>query len=275
MTNAVMLMTGCASGIGRHLTKALASTHRIVATDVNVSSLEQYAKDDGWPADRVKTLRLDVRNAGEWDEALRVTLAHFGQLDVLVNVAGYLKPSYSHNSDAADVDKHLDTNTKGLIHGCRIVGRHFVEKRSGHIVNVGSLASLAAVPGLSLYVASKYAVRGYTLAIAQELEPHNVKVTLVMPDAVQTPMLDLQLDYEEAAITFSGPRTLTVQDLERVFIDVVLPKKPLEVTIPLTRGLIARLATFMPKTATGLGPVFRKEGRKKQQVLKALKAPKS
>lgn len=273
-TTQVIVMTGCASGIARHLTKALSTAYRIVATDVNVTGLEQCAKEDGWSPEQVKTLKLDVRNAGEWEECLRVALAHFGRVDVLMNVAGYLKPGFVHQLDATEVDKHLDINTKGVIHGCRVIGRHFAAQKSGHIVNIGSLASLAPVAGLNLYVASKYAVRGFTLAIAQELAPHHVHVSLVMPDAVQTPMLDLQVDYAEAAMTFSGPRALTVQDIERVLIEEVLPNRPLEVTIPMTRGLIARFATFMPGTAMSLGPTFNSQGRKKQEALKALRAPK-
>jgi 3-oxoacyl-[acyl-carrier protein] reductase len=270
-TTQVLVMTGCASGIGRHLTKALAGAYRVLATDVNVTGLEQCARDDGWPAESVRTMKLDVRNAGEWDEALRVALAEFGRADVLVNVAGYLKPGYAHEVDPAEVDKHLDINTKGLIHGCRVFGRHFVSQKSGHLINVGSLASLAPAPGLCLYVASKYAVRGFTLAVSQELAAHGVHVSLVMPDAVQTPMLDLQVDYDEAAMTFSGPRALTVQDLERVFVEEVLPNRPLEVTIPMTRGLIARLASFVPSAVVTLAPVFTSQGRKKQKALKALK----
>ncbi len=262
-------MTGCASGIGRHLTRALSATYRVVATDVNVQGLEQCAREDGWPAERVKTLKLDVRNAGEWEEALRVTLAHFGQLDVLMNVAGYLKPGYAHQLEAAEVDKHLDINAKGLIHGCRVIGRHFVEQKAGHVVNIGSLASLAPAPGLCLYVASKYAVRGFSLAIAQELAPHGVAVSLVMPDAVETPMLALQVDYDEAAMTFSGPRALTVQDVEQAIVGTVLPKRPLELTIPMSRGLIARLASFAPSAVVGLGPRFTGQGRKRQQAIKA------
>jgi len=271
-TTQVIVMTGCASGIGRHLTKALAGAYRVIATDVNVSGLEQCAKDDAWPAEHVKTLRLDVRNAGEWEETLRVGLAHFGRVDVLMNVAGYLKSGYAHEADAAEVDKHLDVNTKGLIHGCRVVGAHFVAQRAGHVINVGSLASLAPAAGLSLYAASKFAVRGFTLSIAQELAPFGVHVSLVMPDAVQTPMFDAQVDRAEAAMMFSGPTVLTVQDLERVFIEEVLPNRPLEVTIPMTRGLIARLSALMPETALSLGPVFRRQGKQRQASLRALRA---
>lgn len=261
----VFFVTGCASGIGRHLAGALARRgHRVLATDVNEAALEAAAKEGRWPAGQVLPRRLDVRAPGDWEAALAAALAAFGQVDVLLNVAGYLKPAWSWEADPADVDRHFDVNVKGVVHGMRVVGAHFKAKGAGHVVNVGSLASLAPVPGLPLYSASKFAVRGYSLAAAQELAPHGVKVTLLMPDAVQTPMLDLQVHYEQAAMTFSGPRPLTVEDLEAALFDTVLPEAPLELTLPFSRGALARLATFLPAAVVRLGPLLARKGRAAQ-----------
>lgn len=264
----VFLLTGCASGIGRHLTRALSSLgHQVMATDVNEPGLAEAAKTDGW-TERASRRALDVRDPVQWQAALDATVKTFGRLDVLMNIAGYLKPGWSWDLDATQIDRHLDINVKGVMHGTQVVGKHFVAQKRGHVITIGSLASLAPVPGLSLYSASKFAVRGFTLACAQELAPHGVKVTLVMPDAVQTPMLDLQVDYEQAAMTFSGPQALTVEDIERAILDEVLPHAPLELPIPFTRGAIARLATFMPAAAIKLGPLFTKKGRAEQEKRK-------
>jgi 3-oxoacyl-[acyl-carrier protein] reductase len=265
----VFFVTGCASGIGRHLAGAIVRRgHRLVATDVNTAGLEAAAKEGGW-GETALWCRLDVRDEKAWEAALAKGLERFGRMDVLLNVAGYLKPGFSHQLDVAEVDRHFDINAKGVVHGVRVLGRYFVAKGQGHIINIGSLASLAPVPGLCLYSASKYAVRGFTLAVAQELRPHGVKVTLVMPDAVQTPMLDLQVDYAEAAMTFSGPRPLTVEELERAILDVALKKAPLELAIPFTRGALARLSTFLPGALVGLTPFFTKKGLRRQAALKA------
>jgi 3-oxoacyl-[acyl-carrier protein] reductase len=259
----VFLLTGCASGIGRHLAGALSGLgHKVLATDVNEAGLLEAAK--GWKGENVKTFVLDVRDRARWEAALAVTLQHFGKLDVLLNIAGYLKPGWSWEITTADVDRHLDINVKGVIYGVHVVGTHFVEQKRGHIINIGSLASLAPVPGLGLYSSSKFAVRGFTLAAAQELAPHGVKVTLVMPDAVETPMLDLQVDCEQAAMTFSGPKALTVEDIERALLDVVLPEAPLELPIPFSRGAMARLATLLPAAVVKLGPLFVKLGKRAQ-----------
>lgn len=265
----VFLLTGCASGIGRHLTRALSNLgHSVLATDVNEAGLSEAATKDAWNADRVKRCALDVRSKDQWEHALKTCLDHFGRVDVLLNIAGYLKPGWTWEIDQTQIDRHLDINVKGVMHGVHVIGKHMVEKKHGHVINIGSLASLAPVPGLSLYSASKFAVRGFTLAAAQELAPHGVKVTLVMPDAVQTPMLDLQVDYEQAAMTFSGPKALTVEDIERALIDEVLPNAPLELPIPFTRGAMARLATFLPAAVVKLAPLFTKKGRAEQEKRK-------
>jgi 3-oxoacyl-[acyl-carrier protein] reductase len=274
-TTQVFLLTGAASGIGRHLAGTLSALgHRILAADVNADGLAKAQAEDGWARDTVVIRGLDVRLPAQWEEALQAALDSFGRLDVLLNVAGYLRPGEGWAASAEEVDRHVDVNFKGLVHGTRVVGRHFVDQHSGHIINFGSLASLAAVSGLTLYTATKFAVRGFSLSSAQELAPHGVAVTLVMPDAVQTPMLELQLDYPEAAITFSGARPLSVQDIGRLLVEHVLPNRPLEVSIPFSRGLLAKLATLWPELAPVLAPALSRRGRVAQlRLLKARAHP--
>jgi 3-oxoacyl-[acyl-carrier protein] reductase len=273
-TTKVFLLTGAASGIGRHLARALGERgHWVLATDVDESGLQKAKEEDGWPTEGVLLCALDVRQPRQWEAALAMALQRFGRLDVLLNVAGYLKPGAGWASTEEDVDRHVDTNLKGLVHGTRTVGRHFVLQRQGHIINFGSLASLAAVPGLTLYTATKFAVRGFSLASAQELAPYGVAVTLLMPDAVQTPMLDLQVDYPEAALTFSGGRPLSVEDVERLLLEDVLVRRPLEVSLPFSRGALAKLATLWPGLAPLLSPALERRGRAAQARRKKAQAP--
>jgi 3-oxoacyl-[acyl-carrier protein] reductase len=267
--NQVMLLTGCASGIGRHLTGALSALgHRIVATDLDDAALGREAEAQGWDRSRVERCRLDVRSEQDWEEALDKGVAAYGGIDVVMNIAGYLQPGFVQDITQRDIDLHFDVNAKGVVLGTRAAARRFVAQRSGHIVNIGSLASLAPVPGLSLYSASKFAVRGFTLAVATELQRHGVAVTLIMPDAVETPMLDKQVGHEEAAMTFSGAKALTVHDIERVLVETVLPGRPLEVTLPLSRGLLARVANTAPAAVQRLAPALMKKGRKRQEEIK-------
>lgn len=261
-----MLVTGAASGIGRHLVGALARAgHLVLATDLSQDGLALARAEDGW-SDAVLSTYLDVTNPGDWRAAFDLADARARGIDVLLNVAGFLKPGFTVDVSADDCDKHFDVNVKGVVLGTGEAARRMIASQTrGHIVNIGSLASLSPVPGLPLYCASKWAVRGFSLSAAVELEPHGIAVSLVCPDAVETPMLELQKNREEAALTFSGSRPLTAAEVTRVIVDHVLPKRPLEVTIPLSRGLLARLGGTLPAAAQKLYPMMKKKGLETQR----------
>lgn len=260
----VVLITGAGSGIGRALALALArGGDRVVATDVNEVALSSLAREE--PGPRLATRTLDVRSEGSWEDVLDFTEDAFDAVDVVMNVAGVLKPAWVHSIAPPDIDFQIDVNVKGVILGTRAAARRMVPRARGHIVNFGSLASLAPVPGLSVYAASKFAVRGFSLAAATELAPQGIAVTLVMPDAVETPMLEMQVDYEEAALTFSGEAPLTPAEVVRLVLEDVLPKRPLEAAIPAGRAALARLANAAPEMSARLAPMLRKKGLAKQR----------
>lgn len=264
----VVLVTGAASGIGRHLaTRFARAGHRVLAADLDEPGLARARDEDGWKPLRVLTHALDVRSADAWEETLDAAERAFGPVDVLLHAAGVIRPGWVHALDPADVDRMIDVNLKGTIVGTRAAARRMVPRGRGHIVNLGSLASLAPVPGLSIYVASKFGVRGFSLAAAAELASHGVAVTVILPDAVATPMLDLQVPYEEAALTFSGGRPLRVEEVGDA-VEVALARRPLELALPLSRGLLARLSSVVPEAAGALAPLLRKKGRQKQQTLR-------
>ncbi|MEM8929529.1 MAG: SDR family oxidoreductase [Acidobacteriota bacterium] len=263
------LVTGAASGIGRRLVGDLAERgHRVLATDLQIDALDGAARDDDWPDDRVRRLALDVRSSEAWEAALDDAEAAWGGLDVVMNVAGVLRPAWIAECTDDDVDRHLDVNVKGVIYGTRAAARRFLATGGGHIVNVASLASMAPVPGIGLYVGSKYAVRGFSLAADQELRPQGVAVTTVCPDAVKTPMLDLQVAYDEAAITFTAPRFLEASDVSELILGRVLSRRPVLVAIPRRRAFLARLADLFPGLANILTKQLTRRGRRVQKTFR-------
>jgi 3-oxoacyl-[acyl-carrier protein] reductase len=264
------LLTGCASGIGRHLAEVLlAAGHQVFATDLDEHRLREHAAAHpaAWPSDRSYLRRLDVTQASAWELVFAEAERVMGRVDVLINIAGYLLPGFVGDFDPDSVHRHLDVNTKGVIFGTHTAARHMLARGDGHIVNIASIAGLAPVPGIALYSASKYAVRAFSLAAAQELRPRGVAVSVVCPDAVQTPMLDLQVGYREAALTFSGTRVLTVADVADAIVRRVLPHRPLELHLPRSRALLARLADLFPQTSLWLRPILERRGRARQQQL--------
>lgn len=265
-------VTGCASGIGRHLAGVLlAAGHQVFATDLDEAALRAHA--GAWPTDRAHTHGLDVSQADAWELVFAEAVRTMGGVDVLCNVAGYLLPGRVGDYTTEVVHRHFDVNTKGVVFGTQVAARHMRARGAGHIINIASLAALAPVPGIALYSASKYAVRGFSLAAAQELRQHGIAVTVICPDAVDTPMLDMQVDHDAAAMTFSGSRFLSVDDISTAILKRALPKRPLEIYLPRSRALLARLADLFPRTALWLRPMLERRGRARQAAMQRLRLP--
>lgn len=251
MSSETFVVSGAASGIGRHMACALHAAGKSLAlTDINMEGLQALSEQQGWADDpRVMLRELDARDADGWQKLIDDTVDRFGDLDVLMNVAGYLKPGNAHETERSEIDRHMDINAKGVMYATHAASRVMVRAGRGHIINIASLAGISHIPGLSAYCASKHAVRGYSLATAHELRAHGVQVTVVCPDAVETPMLELQQDYPEAALTFSGGRGLTLREVEAALWRV-LQERPLECVIDLPRsgrGVTARLSNLFPR----------------------------
>ena len=246
----------------------LARGHQVYATDLDDLALRAHADAHAWPISRAHPRRLDVTDPAAWERVFADAVRLMGHVDVLINIAGYLQPGYIADLPAELVHRHLDVNTKGTIFGTQVGARHMLARGRGHIINIASLAALAPVPGIGIYTASKYAVRGFSLAAAQELRPRGVAVTVVCPDAVQTPMLDLQVGYPEAAMTFSGARFLTVDDIADAIVQRALPRRPLELYLPRSRALLARVADLLPAAALWLRPRLEARGRARQAAIR-------
>lgn len=263
------LVTGAASGIGAHLAaELLRRGERVCAVDINAAPMEAL-RTHAASVDSLMIATLDVRDPAQWQQRVAEIAARWGRLDVLMNVAGVLRVGYVHELRPDDVHFQFDINTKGVIFGMHAAVQQMLRQGRGHIINVASLAGIAPVPGLSLYSASKFAVRGYSLATALELRDRNIQVSVVCPDAVQTPMLDIQKDKEQAALTFSGPRSLSTQEVVDAILGPALQGGKLEVMLPASRGWTAKLASLFPALAGGVLDALRKKGLDAQKKLRS------
>lgn len=265
MEKKTAIITGAASGIGANFARTVRGRLRLTVADIQSQRLEElFGKES---ADLLP-LKLDVTSVEEWKRVLDATLAKYGHLDYLFNIAGVSLPRFILDAEPLHVDRHIDVNTKGVLYGTMLAAKIMERQGSGHIVNISSLAGIAPVAGLSFYTASKYAVRGFSLAAAQELRPKGIHVTVICPDLVKTPMYDHQLTVpEESAITFSGPKALTVEDVARALVEA-MEKKPLEITIPPSRGLLAKLGCVVPSLSMLLAGSLKKKGLKRIEEIK-------
>ncbi len=244
-------VTGAASGLGRHLVGQLLQKGRcVLATDQDLAALEQSASADCWPARRVQCAALDVGVRKQWQDLLAQQCANGRTFSHLLNVAGIIRPGYSFENTARDVGVQVKVNFTGTLNGCDTLLPHLEQHGSGHIINIGSLASFGPVPGVVGYTVSKSAVRTFSNGLAMDLELAGspVKVSLVCPDLVATPMLDHQLEYgDHARIVFSGDRVLSIEEVCSAILGHVWNEQPMEFALPAGRALMARFMGMYPR----------------------------
>lgn len=266
MNQQVAWITGSASGVGLCLTSGfLRRGYRVLACDLSRDTLAEVADREGWPRDQVELVGFDVCDPSGWDQAESI-IEEWGRLDLMLNVAGYLEPGFLTETTRTEIDRHIDINVKGLMYGSHLAAGRMRTQQYGHIINIASLAGVAPVAGMSLYTGSKFAVRGFSLALANELREFGVAVTVICPDAIETPMLDREVEHPAAALTFSGNQTLEVEDVERAVFDHVLVKRPSELLMPTGRGMLARTAGLAPGVARLLTAKLREKGLRNQRL---------
>lgn len=268
MTPKTVIITGAASGIGRHWSTVLSKRigeYRLVLADSNAEGLRAaFAPDEN-----MTLCTLDIRSAEQWQRVIDETLQKFGRIDYLFNIAGANRPAFLQDQSIQSINQTIDVNLKGALIGMRLVGEVMLKQGAGHIINVASLAGLSPTPGNALYSAAKGGLRNASIAAAIEWRARGVAVTVISPDLVDTPVLQERLETagEEAALAFSGA-TLTVEDLEASFWKA-MRDKPLELNLPRWRGWLTKLNHAVPSLMLWLYEPMKRRGMKRLARLRA------
>jgi NAD(P)-dependent dehydrogenase (short-subunit alcohol dehydrogenase family) len=180
----VWFITGCSTGFGRELARiVLGRGFRAVVTARDPSKIEDLKiGHEG----RALTLKLDVTNKAEVEDAVKRAESAFGSIDVLVNNAGYGYLGAVEESDEAEVRAMMETNFFGLARMIHVVLPGMRKRRHGNIVNISSIGGLVGFPGVGYYNATKFAVEGLSEALSKEVAPLGIKVLIVEPGPFRT-----------------------------------------------------------------------------------------
>jgi NAD(P)-dependent dehydrogenase (short-subunit alcohol dehydrogenase family) len=180
----VWLITGCSTGFGRALAEAvLKKGDYLLATAREPEQLHALIED--YP-ETAKAVRLDVIVSKDIQAAVETAIATFGRIDVLVNNAGHGLIAALEEVSDAEIHQFFETNFFGALRLMRSVLPVMRQQGSGHIVNLSSTAGLVGFAGSSLYCGAKFALEGTSEALAKEVEPFGIKVTLIEPGAFRT-----------------------------------------------------------------------------------------
>ncbi|WP_173930988.1 oxidoreductase [Chelativorans sp. Marseille-P2723] len=178
------LVTGASGGLGAAITKAaLHRGDRVVVSARNIEGARALARE---VPDRALAVRIDVEDSQSISRGIEEALAWAGRIDVLVNNAGRGFHGAVEEVSDAEARALFETNVFGLLSVTRPVLAHMRENRTGHVINIGSMAGLASGAGTGIYCATKFALEGISEAMHAELSPLGIKVTIVEPGPFRT-----------------------------------------------------------------------------------------
>lgn len=180
----VWIITGCSTGFGRELAKqTLAKGYRVAVTARNPDDIQDIVAD--YP-DTALALQLDVTKPEQIKSAVKQLEDKFGKIDVLVNNAGIGYFGAIEESEEDEVRRMFEINYFGLVNVTNEVLPIMRKQRSGHIINIASIAGLVGFPAVGHYNGTKFAVDGMSEALAKEVDPLGIKVTIISPSGFRT-----------------------------------------------------------------------------------------
>ena len=198
----VAIVTGASSGIGYATSLALSKAGIRVAVGARrLDKLEELKKqilknsDEGKEEQIFTQGKLDVTSKSDCDSFVDTVVKKWGRVDILINNAGLMPLSYFKNCKVNEWEQMIDVNIKGLLYCTSAVIPYMIDKKSGHIVNISSVAGRIVFAGGSVYCATKHAITALSEGLRKELSPeYNIRVTCIEPGAVATELLETITD---------------------------------------------------------------------------------
>ncbi|MDB5279972.1 MAG: NAD(P)-dependent oxidoreductase [Ferruginibacter sp.] len=227
--NKIVLITGATSGIGEACARKFASAgYSLIITGRRTERLEKLkaSLETEYPTE-VISLTFDVQDRLAVNEAIEGLSAPWKQIDILINNAGLAAGrDLFEDADMDDWETMLNTNVHGLLYVSKAVLPFMIARKSGHIINMGSIAGKEVYEKGNVYCASKFAVDAINRGMRIDLLKHNIKVTAIHPGAVETEfaLVRFKGDEEKAAATYTGITPLTAGDIaDTIFYCAGLP----------------------------------------------------
>ena len=211
----VLLITGASSGIGAAVARRFAREgYRLVLAARRFDRLTDLADEIRVQGGEALPVAADLSQVGDVQRLVQVTLDQYHQVDLLFNNAGFGRLDWLEGLDPLqDVQAQIQVNLLGLIWMAQAVLPHMIERRSGHIINMGSLAGWIGTPTYSIYAATKFGVRGFTEALRREVSVYGIHVSGIYPGAVDTEFRTLARIRRKTGVTTPKRMRLTAEQV--------------------------------------------------------------
>ncbi|HTD88241.1 MAG TPA: SDR family oxidoreductase [Candidatus Binatia bacterium] len=183
----VIVITGASSGLGEATSRLLSAQGASVALGARrADRLQALADELTGSGGKALAVTMDVTNRDQVKKLVDTAVQKFGRIDVMINNAGLMQQSPLERLKIDEWDRMIDVNIKGVLYGIAAALPHMKRQKSGHIINVSSVAGHKVTPLGAVYSATKHAVRALSEGLRQEVKPYNIRTTVISPGAVAT-----------------------------------------------------------------------------------------
>ena len=261
-----VVITGGSEGVGAATARAFARAGaNLMLAARTKKNLEKIAEELR-PSTKVEIMAMDVADPDACANLLRKAQFEFGSVHILINNAGYHERGPVESVEADALGRMIDVNLKAPIMLSRLALPLIREAGEGAIINVASLAGRTPVPGAATYSASKFGMRAFSFALAEELRGSSVKVAAVSPGPIDTGFIMDNIDVV-TDLTFSQPLS-TGDDVAREILKLCANDKR-ERSMPPISGLLTTLTYLWPGIGRAMRPLLESKGRRVKRQLKA------
>lgn len=201
----VVVITGASSGLGEAAARLLSAEDATVVLGARrVDRIQSLADELKAKGGRALAVATDVTHCSQVKKLVDAAVQKFGCIDVMINNAGLMPNSPLERLKIDDWDRAIDVNIKGVLYGIAAALPYMKQQKSGHIINVSSVAGHKVTPNGAVYCATKHAVRVISEGLRTEVKPYNIRTTIISPGAVATELPDsiTELDIAEHAHKF-------------------------------------------------------------------------
>lgn len=215
----VVVITGASSGLGEAAARRLAGEGaRLVLGARRLDKLQALARELGCGTDAA--VLTDVTDRHQVKALVDHAIARHGRVDVIINNAGLMPHSPLERLKIDDWDRMIDVHLKGTLYGIAAVLPQMIAQKSGHIINVSSVAGHKVRPGSAVYAATKTGIRVITEGLRQEVKPYNIRTTVISPGAIVTDLADsiTEPDVEKAVRDFTKNFAISADSFARAVV---------------------------------------------------------
>ena len=215
----VVVITGASSGMGAAAARHLAALGASVVLGARrVERLEALAGEITGAGGKALAVETDVTDRAQVQRLVNSAVESFGRIDVLINNAGIMPLSPLERLKVDEWDRMIDVNLKGVLYGIAAALPYMKEQKSGHIINLSSVAGHKVFGGSAVYSATKFGVRALSEGLRMEVKPYGIRTTIISPGAVQTELLDhiSETDVQQANRDYVGAVGVPADSFARV-----------------------------------------------------------